>query len=99
MAEWSMALVSGTSHFDGMGSNCTPLILHFYKLTASLAKNQFENIQQRTFNCIDFIGRMTERSQALVSGTSHFDDVGSNPRPVTLHCYKLTVLASEIIRK
>ena len=33
MAEWSKALVSGTSHFDGVGSNPTPVMLHCYKLT------------------------------------------------------------------
>ena len=31
----------------------------------------------------------------LVSGTSHFDDVGWYPTPVMLHCYKLIVLAAK----
>ena len=33
MAEWSKALVLDTSHFDGVGLNPTPVILHCYKLT------------------------------------------------------------------
>ena len=92
MAEWSKALVSGTSHFDTVGSNPTPVMLHCYKLTVLLARKQFENHQQHTFNCIDYICRKAKFSLALVSGTSHFDGVHSNPTPVMLHCYKLTVL-------
>ena len=65
---------------------------HFYKLTVLAAKEQFDNNKHHTFNCIDYIGRMAEWSKALVSGTSHFDGVGSNPTPVILRCYKLTVL-------
>ena len=30
MAEWSKALVLGTSHFDGVGSNPTPAIFFSY---------------------------------------------------------------------
>ena len=92
MAEWSKAMVSGTSHFDAMGSNPTPGILHCYKLTVLLARKQFENHQQHTFSCIDYIGRKAEFSLALVSGTSHFDGVHSNSTPVILHSYKLAVL-------
>ena len=95
MPEWSKALVSGTSHFDGVGSDTTPVMLHCYKLTILVAMKRFENNKQYTFNCTDYIGRMAEWSKALVSGTSHFDGVGSNPTPVMLHCYKLTVLAAE----
>ena len=91
MAEWSKGLVSGTSHFDGVGSNPTPVMIHCYKLTVLLADNQFENIQQHTFSCIDYIGRMAEWSEVLVSGTSHFNGVGLNLTLVMLHCYKLTV--------
>ena len=87
-------LVSGTGHFDGMGSNPTLVILHCYKLTVLFGKKQFENNQQHSFNCIVFIGRMAEWSKALVSGTSHFDGVGSNPTSVMLHNYKSTVLAA-----
>ena len=36
---------------------------------------------------------MAKWSNALVSGTSHFDDVGSNPTPVMPHCYKLAVFS------
>ena len=85
-------LASGTSDFDGIFSNPTPVMLHCYKLTVSTARKQFENDKQPAFNCIDYIGRMAEWSEALVSDTSHFDGVGSNPTPVRLHCYKLIVL-------
>ena len=44
MAEWSNALVLGTSHFDGMGSNPTPVRLHFYKLTVLPGKNNLKII-------------------------------------------------------
>ena len=95
MAEWSKARVSGTSHFDGVGSNQTPVILHCYKLTVLTAKTQFENYKQHTFNCIDYIGRMAEWSSVLVSGTSPFEVVGSNPTPVMPHCCKLNVLTAK----
>ena len=87
-------LVSGTSHFYDMGSNPTPLMLHCYKLTVLAAKEQIDNNKHHTFNCIAYIGRMAEWSKALVSGTSHFDGVGSNPTSVILHCYKSTVLTA-----
>ena len=95
MAEWSKVLASGTSHFDRMGSDTTPVMLHCYKLTTLLATKQFENNKHHTFNCLDYIGRMAEWSKALVSGTSHFDIVGSNPTPVMPHCCKLTVLTAK----
>ena len=95
MPEWSTALASGTSHFDFVGSDTTPVMLHCCKLTILLATKQFENNQQHTFNCTDYIGRMPEWSKALLSGTSHFDGVVSNPTPVMLHCYKLTVLTTK----
>ena len=60
MAEWSKALVSGTSHFDGVGSDPTPVKLHCYKLTVLLANNQFNNNKQHTFKCIHYVGRMAE---------------------------------------
>ena len=91
MAEWSKALVSGTSHFDGVASNPTPVMPHCYKLAGFSCKRQFQNNKQHTFNSIDYIGRMTEWSKALVSCASHFDGVGSNPTPIMPHCYKLTV--------
>ena len=69
---------------------------HFsLSLTVLAAEKQFENNKQHTFNCIDYIGRMAEWSKALVSGTSNFDGVGSNPTPVALHWYKLTVLTTK----
>ena len=92
MAEWSKALVSDTSHVDDVGSYPTLVILHGYKLTILLARKQFENHQQHTFNCVEYMGRKAEFSLALVSGTSHFYGVHLNPTPVMLHCYKLTVL-------
>ena len=85
-------LVSGTSHFDGVGSDTSPFMLHCYKLSVLAAEKQLKNKNQHTFNCIDYIGRMAEWSKAMVSGTSHFDGVGSNPTPVRLHSYKVTVL-------
>ena len=87
MAEWSKVLVSGTSHFDGVGSDTTPVMLHCYKLTVLAAEKQFENNKQHTFNCIDYICRMAEWSKVLVLATSHFDGMGKNPTPVILHCY------------
>ena len=60
MAEWSKALVSGISHFDGVGSNPTPVMIHCYKLTVLLANNQFNNNKQHTFKFIHYIGRMAE---------------------------------------
>ena len=71
MAEWSKALVSGTSHFDGLGSNPTPVIPHCYTLAGFAAKRQFENNKQHTFNGNDYIGRMAELSKALVSDASY----------------------------
>ena len=53
-------LVSGTSHFEGVGSSLTPVMLNCCKLTVLLAGKQFENNQQHSFNCIDYIGRMAE---------------------------------------
>ena len=80
IAEFSNALVSGTSHFDGVGSNPTPLMLYCYKLTVLLACNQFENNKQHTFNCIDYIGAWL---------------TGLNPTPLMLHSYKLKVLTAK----
>ena len=86
MADSSKVLVSAAGHFDGMGSNSSPVMLHCYKLTVSLPNKQFENNEEHTFNCIDHIGRMAQWSKALLSSTSHFDGVGSNPTPVMQHC-------------
>ena len=58
-------LVSGTNRFDGVGSVTTPLMLHCYKLTVLAAEKQFENNNQHTFNCIDYIGRMAEWSKVF----------------------------------
>ena len=134
MAEWSKGLVSGATHFDGVGSNPTPVMLHRYKLKVLLSwkqlennkrnsfycigrmakwsksycchatlfklkgltpRKQFKNYKQHTFDCIDYIRRMAEWSKALVSGTSHFDGLGSNPTPVMPHRYKLAVFSSK----
>ena len=51
MAELSKALVSGSSHFGGVGSNPTPVMLHCYNLTVLTTKKQFGNDKQHTFNC------------------------------------------------
>ena len=50
----------------------TPVILHCYKFGVLLAKRHFENNKQHTYNGIDYIGRITERSKAMVSSTRHF---------------------------
>ena len=86
MAEWSKVPVSGTSHFYGVGSHPTVVMLHCYKLTVFTARKQFKYNKQHTFNCIDYIGKMPEWSKALVSGTSYFNSVGLNPSPVMVHC-------------
>ena len=88
MAEWSKALVSGTSHFDGFGSNSTPVMRHWYKLKVSICKNNSKIINNIPSTVIDYICRMAEWSKVLISGTSHFDGVGLNPTPVIIHCYK-----------
>ena len=64
-------------------------MLHSYKLKVLTAKKQFENNEQHSFNCTEDTGRIAEWSKALVSGTSRFDGIGSNPKPVMPHCYKL----------
>ena len=52
MAGWSKALVLGTSHFDGVSSNPTVVMLHCYKFKKVLTtKKQFENDKQYIFNC------------------------------------------------
>ena len=38
MAEWSKALVSGTNHFEGVGSNPTPVMPDCYKLAVFSCK-------------------------------------------------------------
>ena len=76
MAEWSKVLISGTSHFDGMGLNPTPVMIHCYKWTILSAKTQFENNKQHALNFIDYIGRIAEWSKVLFSGTSHVEVVG-----------------------
>ena len=72
-----------------MGSDTTPVMLHCYKLTILLATKQFENNKHYTFNCTDYIGGMAEWSKPLVSGTSHFDGVSSNPTLVMLQMLKI----------
>ena len=76
MAEWSKSHCCHATLLQIKSFNC---------------QKEFENNEQHSFNCINYTGRMAEWSKALVSGTSHFDGVGSNPTPVMLHCYKLTV--------
>ena len=51
MAEWSKAMVSGTSHCDGVGSNPTPVMRQCYKLKVFICQKQFENNKEHTFNC------------------------------------------------
>ena len=76
MAEWSKSLVSGTSHFDGVGSNPTPVRLHCYKLTVLFGKKQFENNQQHSFNFYTtLLAGSPSGLYSLVSGTSRFDPV------------------------
>ena len=43
MAEWSKALVSGTSDFDGVGSDPTPVMPHCFKLTVFSCKKTIPN--------------------------------------------------------
>ena len=97
MAEWSKALVSATGHLDGMGSNPTSVMPHCYKLRLFIGQKQFENNKKDTFNCIDYIGRISEWSKVLVSSTSHFDGVGLNNTPVMPHCYKLKLQLHDAI--
>ena len=79
-------LVSSTSHFNGVGSHLTVVMLHCYKLTVLTARKQFKNNKQHTFICIAYIGRMPEWSKALISGTSYFNEVGLNPTAVMVQC-------------
>ena len=91
MAEWSKVLASGTSHFNGVNLDMTIVMLHCYKFTVLTAKDNSKIINNRPSTVIGYIYRMTEWSKVLVSGTSHFDGVGSDTTSVMLHCYKLTV--------
>ena len=59
-------LVSGTSHFDDVGSNPTPVMLHCYKLTVLAPEKQFQHNKQHTFNGIGYIGMMAEWFKMLV---------------------------------
>ena len=45
MAEWSKALVLGTSHFGGVGSNPTPVKTFFFGV---LARMDFHTLGQDT---------------------------------------------------
>ena len=95
MAEWSKVLVSGTSHFDGLGSNSTPVMLHCYKLKVFICRNNSKIINNIPSTGIDCICRMAEWSNVLISGTSHFDGVCFNLTPVMIHCYKWTILSAK----
>ena len=66
ISEWSTMLVSDTSHFDDVGWNPTPVMLHCYKLIVLAAKEQVDNNKHHTFNCIDDIFRMAEWCKVLV---------------------------------
>ena len=70
MGEWSKALVSGTSHFDGVGANPTPVMLHCYKLTILLSWKQFKIINNISSTVLTIL-------PGLLSGL--------NPTPVMLH--------------
>ena len=85
---WSMALVSGTSRFYGVGWQLTPVMLRCYKLMPLSAKKQFENNKQHTFNCIDYIGSLPVGRNALVARTNQSEGGCSDPTPVMLRCYK-----------
>ena len=98
MAEWSKFLVSGARHFDGMCSNPTSVMLHYYKLQVLLSWKQFENNKQHSFNCI---GRMAKWSKshschATLLKIKSFDcqKTIENYKQHTLNCITvLTILA------
>ena len=63
MGEWSKALVEGTSHFGGVGSN--PTAVKF-----SVFRSKLPLIINFTYNHLNFISM--KWSKALVLGTSDF---------------------------
>ena len=76
MLEGSKVQVLDSCHFEGLGSNPTPIVIHRDKWTISSARKQFENNRQHTLNFIDYIGRIAEWSKVLFSGTCHVEVVG-----------------------
>ena len=82
MAERSKALVLGTSHFDGVGSNPTAASCVF--LYNIVYRNLRPKIRELKHGHL--IGSVAERSKAMVLGTSHFYGLGWNPNPANV-CY------------
>ena len=82
VAERSKALISGSSHFDGVGSNPTAATIVFKKNFASTCRKlvvvQLQSLLKLGID-VSYYGSVAEWSKALVLGTSHFDGVGSNP--------------------
>ena len=82
MAEWSKALVLDTSHFDGVGSNPTAATIVFQKNFAityrKLVVVELQSLLKLGID-VSYYGSVAKWSKTLVSGTRHFDGVGSNP--------------------
>ena len=75
VAEWSKALVLGTSLQGGVGSNPT---------TANFRHSPFRDVLVFPGKTILYVlcGSVAEWSKALVLGTSLFGGVGSNPTTI-----------------
>ena len=90
-------VVSGTSHFDVVMVPLLQINYFSWKKDNSKIISNIPSTVLTIFNCI---GRMAEFSKALVSGTSHFDGMGSNPTLVIQHCYQFKVFTCQkTIRK
>ena len=76
MAEWSRALVSGTSLFRGVGSNPTTIMVI---LCLNLHDNYNETKYTELLIIIYHKNSVAEWSRALVSSTTLCRGVGSNP--------------------
>ena len=72
LAEWSKALVLGTSLFGGVGSNPT-------SVTFFSPGNWIHNRLKKKINVLHRKGSVADRSKALDSSSSLFGGVGSNP--------------------
>ena len=83
MAERSKALVLGTSHFDGVGSNLTADNVPFFEFCLPSFEPRPKSRELKHY-CV--IGSVAERSKAMVLGTSHFYGLGWNPNPANV-CY------------
>ena len=79
MAEWSRALVSGTSLCRGVGSNPTTIMVI---LCLNLSGNYNESEYIGLLFIIKHKDSVAEWSKALVSGTSLCRGVGSNPTTI-----------------